>query len=412
VRHRSAERGFTLVELVVALTAGLVVSAAAFVLARNSMKSYQDESRIASAQVSASVGFNRLTADLQRAGYMSSPNTAVDPNLCGTLPGGVPHFLPVRVVPSGSNLMTTMSDLDYGGANPDLRDPDMVVVTGNMTSTEQFEFRAVNGTTMYLAIDRGPMLRLVEEVGLNEGAIQEVFAPANGNPRFARVIDQTGKHSYIRVTAAAATINSGVLESVNLTIAGAGGGALPSGTECGFTNRGVGLINPVSIVRYRVGQAGANYAIATAPAGQVAVTGEDLRTELLREEISPTQAGNLNTFTLTYDPLAPSGLSSQEVVAEFAVALELSIYSSSAGVLSFTDFGASAATINAIAPQNYRALGVRLATRARVPDRDAPGPSGVVTRFFLPTVTARQAYARMRTLQGQVQLQNLSGVNL
>jgi Tfp pilus assembly protein PilW len=51
-RAPSGKRGFTLVELMVALSGGLFISLAVFALARDSGRFYQRESRIANATVS------------------------------------------------------------------------------------------------------------------------------------------------------------------------------------------------------------------------------------------------------------------------------------------------------------------------------------------------------------------------
>ena len=86
-------RGFTLVELMLALLAGLFVAMAAFVLSRNASRFFQHEARISSAQLAATLGMNRIAADLQRAGFLSTPNIQKDPARCGG-PAGHPSTRP------------------------------------------------------------------------------------------------------------------------------------------------------------------------------------------------------------------------------------------------------------------------------------------------------------------------------
>src|SRR5262245_4294750 len=90
-------RGFTLIELMVAITAGLFVAIAAFALARQGSRFFQQEARIANAQFSATLGFDRLRADIARAGFLSSPNIQRDPFRCGST-AALPSMAAVRIV--------------------------------------------------------------------------------------------------------------------------------------------------------------------------------------------------------------------------------------------------------------------------------------------------------------------------
>ena len=94
-------RGFTLIELMVAITAGLFVAIAAFALARQGSRFFQQEARIANAQFSATLGFDRLRADIARAGFLSSANIQRDPFRCGSTAGwpspGMPSLASVRI---------------------------------------------------------------------------------------------------------------------------------------------------------------------------------------------------------------------------------------------------------------------------------------------------------------------------
>ena len=66
--RRRARRGFTLVELLVAMAAGLIVSMAAFLLSKNAMRFFQHESRISAAQLAATLsGGERQMLALGRA---------------------------------------------------------------------------------------------------------------------------------------------------------------------------------------------------------------------------------------------------------------------------------------------------------------------------------------------------------
>jgi hypothetical protein len=182
-----------------------------------------------------------------------------------------------------------------------------------------------------------------------------------------------------------------------------------SGQACG-ARPGGGLVNPVSVIRYRIGPtADPGYAAAMAPTGLVQVTGEANRVELLREEIAPEDVAAGDAFDLTIVP------TSTEVVAEFAVDLDFAAIVSTTAQpttnpagLALVPFDTAGNLIDGINPTLIRSVRVRLATRARVPDRESPSPSDTVTRWLLPGVTASNRYARMRTLHTEIQLPNMS----
>src|SRR4051794_23668307 len=81
----SGRRGFTLVELLVAMAAGLTVSMAAFLLSKNATRFFQNEARVSAAHLAATLGLNRISTDLQRAALFSSGNVLKDPTVCGGL---------------------------------------------------------------------------------------------------------------------------------------------------------------------------------------------------------------------------------------------------------------------------------------------------------------------------------------
>src|SRR6187399_1703826 len=108
---RAARRmrgGFTLVELMVALTGGLFLSMVVFALARDTTRFYQREGRIASATLAGIVGFERLKADIERAGYLSTPNIQADPLVCtkvdSSAPDGLRTLAGLRITPDTPDL--------------------------------------------------------------------------------------------------------------------------------------------------------------------------------------------------------------------------------------------------------------------------------------------------------------------
>ena len=104
-RARKDARGFTLVELMMATAAGIMVSAAAFLLAKNASEVFQEETRITAAQLSASLGIQRIASDLGRAGFLVTPNVQTDPFVCNesaTWPLLLTNLRAVRITQDGS----------------------------------------------------------------------------------------------------------------------------------------------------------------------------------------------------------------------------------------------------------------------------------------------------------------------
>ena len=116
-RRRGHRRGFTLVELMVAVTGGLFVSLAVFAISRQTGRFYTRETRVTDATLASMVGFERIKADLGRAGFLSSPNITVDPNLCGS-PAAYPYMLrrlsPLRILPGTSPAALSQHMIDNG----------------------------------------------------------------------------------------------------------------------------------------------------------------------------------------------------------------------------------------------------------------------------------------------------------
>src|SRR5277367_5834742 len=75
-------RGFTLIEVLVALSAGVLVSMAAFMLSKDATRFFQHEARVSTAQIALTLAMNRLSGDIQRAGFLSTANVQLDPSVC------------------------------------------------------------------------------------------------------------------------------------------------------------------------------------------------------------------------------------------------------------------------------------------------------------------------------------------
>ena len=148
-RARRARGGFTLVELLVATVAGLIVATSVIALSRDATTTFQEEIRASAAESSLRLAAERLRADIQRAGYMGTPNAYNDPaiergtNQYGTVYDathpGIKNMVGLTLTNGGSTDATytnAATVASYSGFNA--LNPDTVTVSGNMTTSDQY----------------------------------------------------------------------------------------------------------------------------------------------------------------------------------------------------------------------------------------------------------------------------------
>jgi type II secretory pathway pseudopilin PulG len=471
-RSFPASRGFTLIELMIATVAAMLVTMAAFLLSRGASRFFQNEARISTAQLAVSIGMNRLVADIQRASFMSSPNISNDASslpkdraVCPPAGGFAPNFNTIAgiAITKGGSLSDAIVNRTsaVNGLNP-----DRIQIVGTFGTTEQFPVQAIvpgasGGTyNIFLQPNSAAYWRARGNVDAANaaGAGNDPLSLIFRTGRAIRIVDQAGNHEYGLITAF--TPNNG---APFIAV-----GATPQlvqktpNTSCGFVGFCVGcLVNPVARVQYdlRSLQAldPANPARAVyndmLTAGQDparnTVTADDLRTELVREEFS-------------FDNNGAAILGTLEVVAEYAVDLKFGLTvingqpggNPGAGLngggayvrypiqIATGDTGdvarvAGPVTLATSQPERIRAVQVRLATRTRAPDResDVPfftgqaacnpgqlaasdgcqGADGRRTRFNVTDVApgsfgSKTRYARVRTQYADVVLPNQLGL--
>ena len=408
-RARRSARGFTLVELLVAMAAGIVVATAAFLLSKNATTFFQHEARISSAQLSATLGIARITADLQRASFMSTPNIQRDVTRCGPVPAAPPGIVSL----AGIYIEEKGSENAWGGqlyqSTINNFNPDRLVIGGSFSTTEQFPTQYIDrggggGHSIYLQTDAGAMARIRAAQAKGGPSITEIFPIG----RMVRVVDLTGRPMY-GVIAGSSVVATNVIVQLE---AGTPLQEKLDTNDCGVVGLGIGLtVNPISRIRYEVRSMISDAVFGglvnppSVTAAQKTATGDVGRTELVRSEID------------AFDTVV-----STEIVAEYAVDFKfgLTILDGTPKVLSRLPIPMTAADyINAGdaagvgTPEKIRAVQIRLSTRTRAPDRTTPlppGPDGRNSRFLVDPTLPSPAYARMRTLQADISLPNQAGI--
>ena len=462
--HRQA--GFTLIELTVSLVAGLIVALGIMALSKEATRTFNEEVRGAAAEATMRTAIDRLRADLQRAGYMSTAQIMGDPtiakvpgtsniaNVKGSL-GGIQHLQSIQLNSGGS----LTNGLTLSGFQTPALTPDSFDLGGNMTTAEQFEVQMVmptggGGCTQILLSSASAAMYRIAATGLGSPSstleLRNAFqpVPAGLSTQFiVRLVDTTGHTQYLATcpTAAAAGFN-GTQPYVNVDTSGtpiqyasqATGASVGQQAIGGVTGYCVGcIVNPVQLVRWEItsstneGIHTAQYAAGlgntpTSYVGGVGGTIDPNKYDLVRTYLDASDAYVYET---------------SEVVAEYAVDLKMafSVDTTTLGdqfpaitTLAFSDATNATTWAPVVSPlsvpvanqgpQRIRSARVRLVTRAAQPDRTVtvgvPSPAGLATDFMYrycvnsspscATSDGTLRWARTRTVTAEVSLPNQS----
>jgi hypothetical protein len=423
-------------ELIAALTAGLIVALGVVGLSHEATNTFNEEIRSASAESEARTAIDRLRADLQRASFMSTPNITRDPSIARPIAqatnvtatetsafGMLAHLAGVQITVGGSALGTPLS----AAQTPSALNPDSIVIAGNFTSTDEYLVRNIDPPSgscqrVWLAVDSPAMWRILAlESGADGGgsgtagsanaALANAFQPVGigVNPFFVRVADDTGKFQYVATCPTATGGASGAaaapwvdidIRTPILTSQQTGG----TGGKSGFGSHTT--IAPIQMVKWElVGQTATNW--PTAVEGTLNPVGDANKYDLIRSYVDITKGtGAIIAGT-------------QEVVAEYAVDLKFALNVDKSTVTNGQETIAAAivypfdddvdnanwspdvstlpgittgATASTTGPQRIRSVRVRLVTREAVSDRAtniAPSPANT-TEFFIYRYCAGQ----------------------
>lgn len=434
-RSSTTKRGFTLIELMVALSAGLIISAAAFMMARNATRFFQHEAGITSAQYAAMVGFNRLQADLRNASFLSSPNLNFERT------NGKFCIQAATVLPPGAGTnpgmdrmagVTVQADGSFDDGNGTLQalwtlnnmEPDSIIIAGSFDSTEQFVAAAIDDVG-------GGAYDVVLNRGQDGATIRAWLSEQRGGPTLAQIF-RPGR--ILRVRDAEGHYALGVIQTFTdmdpeYHIVLANNPAMtkyetsdPS-NKCGCAATCAGSpVNVISRMRYSLaslaaipGLASYNNLNTSADHANVAAYHRGgpapvTRTELIREELQVN--GN---------PMVDGGgdRDTVQVFAEYVVDLEfgwtLEDVNTTAvppvniripvGTAAGAEYDAIDPTLGG-RPDLVRSLQIRMSTRAHRRDREVGlnlTNAGTPIRFNLGN---NRGFARMRTITADVFLPN------
>lgn len=385
-RKRRSRAGFTLLELMVALVAGLTAITSIYFVGAASSRHFHEQQRIAQTQMSLRMAMEQLRRDIQRAGYLGTPNSQRETG-CLTPPNQVQAVNYVRLGTGG--LLPNQAENGAGA--------DTLILTGNYATGDSYFSAGVsaNGGTIFLQQNWQNFRRdfgIPPDVGNPNLVDPDRFDAAFSPSRYLHVTTQNGNHFFAPITGADPAAPS-------VTI----GTPLPTGGFC-LGGLGVGaIVAPLSQVRYSVQDLLAGTAFAADP--ETAAARGLVGPQLVREELD--FAGNAIAGT-------------QRIVLEYVASISYSFVFDTQltpgmppTLVEATD--AAAEAIFAARPEQVRSVIVTLA--ARTPEIDprfawvaeAAGnlANGVPPTRYRPNSDLPGA-ARVRSMRTEIFLTNVA----
>jgi type II secretory pathway pseudopilin PulG len=448
------KRGFTLVELMVSLVAGLFVTLAVVGLARAATRTFFEAARISSAESAVRTASERLRQDLSRAGYMSTGNIKLARD--GVLPVPIPlaHRIAVRDPSQAAGAATgsrytTFNDLQGiriivggsgsfaspllpGAGTPVLSgnnglNPDALIVSGNFTTDDAYSGKlrpngaCPGGQQVELRGDGDAAVnRMIGTSGTpNPNALanlQAAFTPVTGFSYAARVVDARGCQHYTIVC----SVTVPIAGTAMIHLQGDAGGNPPVLPQAS-SNCGGNVDEPVTV----------------SPLQRRAwFIGPNVDPQLDADPSIEPIAYKFNLYRQMLDAAdIPVPIpATQQIVAEYAVDLKFGITAiNELNAMKIFDMdgdpGGGAGDVDTWTkpasttqptlkegPQRVRSVRFRVATRAPIADRDngllVPPGAPYLTRYCVGGVAAASCtkFARMRTIVTEVALLNQFGM--
>ena len=446
------DHGFTLIELMVALTGSLFFTIFVFMLSRDVSRFFQAQSRTSDTTLAAISGFERLRTDIARAGFLASPNLSRDINRCPRPTSGSTAAIPQQVgtqfdtypglqqmallgIASSPAALTALPF--YATLNNAKINPDVLTLYGNYASSEQFPVRSVdfdsNPVSIVLEQESPALLRVGVKTSTTDAAGTAILGRIFKAGGILRVVDETGRDQYSVINGVSFVSGVSTVTLSNALALVQKGNA----NVCGIRGHAAGLaINPVNIIRYAIVDVGSSFAthhpqLSYLFGGEVPPY-DGTRLELMRYELPPTVGSGDSILGVNWPGTGTSITSMGELVAEYAVDLKFGLT-----VLSNTQVGGITTIAETASPSNYagipyespangqvststtfgphfiRGVHARLSVRYRDADRetsilaDPSDPTVTAQQLFRVKVSATpEEFARTRSFRGYISTRN------
>ncbi|MBK6465179.1 MAG: type II secretion system protein [Myxococcales bacterium] len=437
---RRSARGFTLVELLVSLVAGLVIGLAVVTLSKSVAQQFHEESRANAAQASARLSSLRLRADISRAGLMGTGNIVRDPK-AAHLPGGngakgipgLQQLSGVRVFTGGSlippsqantlQLSVVLPSINAGcAAQTPALTPDSFAVWGNMTSGDEYfgtvddtAPSACGGKRVVLNPTDPSLLRILRDpngvavpAAQAQAALSQVFAPIANQSFFARVTDNKGYYHFA-TTCAVPVLYNGVTATIELAGVNATLTSAQTNEKGGVGGSEEIAISPLHGVYWFIGRR-VNVNLENAGSTDQSAQKYDLMrawvnsggVALVNEaEVVSEYAVDLKVGFTVDDPSQPDTSVNKSLTFPFSATAVAKAPWANRDLTSAVPIVPNRGSQG---PHRIRSLRYRLTTRAAQTDRDEPFV--VAGSDYMYRYRINNKYARVRVMTGEVALVN------
>ncbi|MBI5502266.1 MAG: prepilin-type N-terminal cleavage/methylation domain-containing protein [Deltaproteobacteria bacterium] len=200
-------RGFTIVELLVSIVVAGVALAGIYYYYSAVQYGMREQSRISQAQLAARLGMELIAGDIQRAGFLATPNSRVDPNVC---PNNLIRIHPVVFHQGASGAVFRSGDAAApSGSVPNLAantnvNPDDVVLYGNYLNAEEYLAYTINsarGTIQLQPLIQFPVPSegadaAEQPLTLTDQEFHDLFP----DTAFLRIVNRHGFAQFTRIT--------------------------------------------------------------------------------------------------------------------------------------------------------------------------------------------------------------------
>jgi prepilin-type N-terminal cleavage/methylation domain-containing protein len=409
---RRARRGFTLVELMIALAAGGFTIAAAYSLARVSAANYAAQTQVSDTQVAVRTAMDQIRRDAGRAGFLGTRNVAEQPGCAGTpdiadVSASVTNIFGARVDIDGSWNATINSLLDLS------RNParlDSLTLWGNYATSDAYRIRG----------DLDENRTILRFQTNNESFRRSFFTPGTGGAaptydvtrfetaftkRWVRV-ESDGKFWYRAVDVNGVDAKGPALDpndppTVRLAA------PLPACFDYRFA-----IVSPLSRITYRVADLASDGVVSVALANLREATsdtpGARQRAVLVRQE------EEIATGTVDPDDFSSRVRLVLDYATEFVVNGVADTDTTGNAPTFFHRDESSAPTIEAEAPERLRALRVRISARSAdanpsLPHAPRANTNAPFVAFQVPIDPTNPGifWASVRTMSAEIFLPNL-----
>ncbi|UJR84327.1 PilW family protein [Sandaracinus amylolyticus] len=385
-RRRSSRRaGFTLVEMMVAMTIGALVIASVYTIGGSAARDFQEQQRVTQLQLSTRLALDRVRRDVERAGLHGTPDSMSE-RTCVT---PARRVLAVQVTNEDTGSRAAL-DAHAAAADNTTTQADLLQLVGNFATSDAYLVRSFDssGGTAFLQTSWQGFRRSFSTDSTGTAIDTTIFQDVFRAGRMLHIQTVQGNHFFVRVQSATVSGNSA---SVSFTPALGVGGTCVVGLGEGA------LLAPLSEVQYALQANALDLPTPTSSAGD-AVTGPNV--SLVRRELNMVGGAVIETrsvleWAMYFDVDA---IFDDTPVGTAPDARRARLYEDEAAE---TEMGSRAS--------RARALVVTIGARSRDQDPQFPwaAPTAGIPPVRFRVFSDRVGAARVRTATAEIGLPNL-----